>query len=77
MHQGDVLRQVGQVLHVVIHGERDVDDVALLESRPDAVAAGYTAHVAPAPLRVVLGIGVGTGLQLADVQVAGSLQRTV
>ena len=41
-------------------------EVALLERRPDALAVGHTAHVATSPLRVVLPIGIGTRLQLAD-----------
>ena len=41
-------------------------EVALLESRPDTIAARYTTHIALTPLRMVLGIGIGTGLQFTD-----------
>ena len=41
-------------------------EVTLLEITPDTIAARHTAHVAFAPSRVVLGIGISTGLQFAD-----------
>ena len=41
-------------------------EVALLEGTPDALAIGHATHVALAPLRVVLRIGIGTALQLTD-----------
>ena len=41
-------------------------EVALLECRPQTVAARHTAHVALNPLGVVLRIGIGTGFQFAD-----------
>ena len=41
-------------------------EVSFLKVAPDTVAAGHTAHIATAPVGVVLGIGIGTGLQLAN-----------
>ena len=41
-------------------------EVTLLESAPDTLTIGHTAHIALAPLRVVLRIGIGTELQLAN-----------
>ena len=39
MHQGDVLRLVGQILDAVVHGERHFDDVALLPVTVDSDVA--------------------------------------
>ena len=41
-------------------------EVAFLISRPDTVRTRHTAYVALAPLRMVLGVGIGTGLQFAN-----------
>ena len=41
-------------------------EVALFETAPYTVAARHAAHVALTPVGVVLRIGVGTALQLAD-----------
>ena len=41
-------------------------EVTPLEAAPHTVAARHAAHVTLAPCRMVLGIGVGTGLQFAD-----------
>ena len=41
-------------------------EVTFLEVAPDALAVRHAAHVAPAPLRVVLHVGIRTELQLAD-----------
>ena len=43
VHQGDVLRHVGQVFDAVVHGERDVDDIALLPLAVDGDVAGRSA----------------------------------
>ena len=36
MHEGNVLGFVGQILHAVVHGEGDIDHVALLPGTVDA-----------------------------------------
>ena len=41
-------------------------EVALLEVAPDALAIGHASHIALAPCRVVLHVGISTNLQLAD-----------
>ena len=41
-------------------------EVTFLEVTPHTVAARHTAYIALAPRRVVLGVGIGTSLQLAD-----------
>ena len=41
-------------------------EVALFKGAPDALAVWHAADITLAPLRVVLGVGIGTELQLAD-----------
>ena len=41
-------------------------EVSFLEVSPNTVAARHTTHIAFSPFRMVLGIGIGTSLQLAD-----------
>ena len=36
MHQGDILRYIGQVFHAIMHGERHLYDVALLPLAVDS-----------------------------------------
>ena len=41
-------------------------EVALFERAPDALTIGHAAYVALSPFWVVLGVGIGTELQLAN-----------
>ena len=41
-------------------------EITFLIVRPDAVTAWYTAYIAFTPLRVILGVSIGTCLQFAD-----------
>ena len=41
-------------------------EVALFKGRPDTVTSRHTAYITLAPLRMVLRVGFGTGLQFAD-----------